>query len=135
MATNGTNGAHHDAPFVKPDHIETRLFINGEFVPAKSGKKFDIYNPHTEKLSASVHEAGVEDVDAAVKAAKDAFPAWSGLSALERAGYLYKLADAMDKVADELAYLDAITMGKTATFDGLSPSQLRNLTNADSSIS
>ena len=120
MATNGTNGVAHDGAFQKPDHIETRLFINGEFVPAKSGKTFDVYNPQTEKFSASVSEAGVEDVDAAVKAAKDAFPAWSALSAVERAGYLYKLADAMDEIADELAYLDAITMGKTVNFDSKS---------------
>lgn len=114
MATNGaTNGAH----FQKPDQIETRLFINGEFVPSKSGKKFDVYNPSTEKLAASVYEAGVEDVDLAVKAAKDAFPAWSALSAMERAHYLYKLADAMDEAAEEIAYVDAITMGKPVTFD------------------
>ena len=112
-AVNGTNGAS----FTKPSDIETRLFINGEFVPAKSGKKFDIYDPSTEKLSASVHEAGVDDVDDAVAAAKAAFPEWSAKAALERAGYLYRLADAMDRVADELTYLDAITMGKPLNAD------------------
>ena len=95
-----------------PKHIETRLFINGEFVPSKSGKKFDIYNPATEKHSASVYEADVEDVDIAVKAAQEAFPAWSELSASDRAGYMFKLADALDKVVAETNYLDAICMGK-----------------------
>ncbi|OQV07455.1 hypothetical protein CLAIMM_11885 [Cladophialophora immunda] len=93
-------------------HIEDRLFINGEFVPSISGKKFDVYNPTTEKLAASVYEADVEDVDLAVNAAKEAFPAWSALSAAERISYLNRLADAIEANADELAYLEAITMGK-----------------------
>ncbi|EXJ93884.1 hypothetical protein A1O1_02277 [Capronia coronata CBS 617.96] len=96
----------------KPKHIEDRLFINGEFAPSISGKKFDVFNPATEKLAASVYEAGAEDVDAAVKAAKEAFPAWSALSAAERGGYLNKLADAIEKHIDEIGYLEAISMGK-----------------------
>lgn len=92
--------------------IEDRLYINGEFVPSLSGKKFDIINPNNEKLAASVYEAGAEDVDVAVKAAKAAFPAWSALSAADRGEYLLKLADAIDENLHELGYLDAITMGK-----------------------
>ena len=91
--------------------IEDRLFINGEFVPSKSGKKFDVFNPATEKLTASVYEAGAEDVDAAVAAAKAAFPAWSELGAAERAGYIEKLAQKMEQNMQELSYLDAISMG------------------------
>lgn len=97
--------------------VEGRLFINGEFVEAKSGKTFDVINPATEKVAATVSEAGVEDVDAAVAAAKAAFPAWSELSAGERGDWLYKLADALEKRMPELAYLDAISMGKIATND------------------
>lgn len=101
----------------KPERIEDRLFINGEFVPSISGKKFDVVNPSTEKLAASVYEAGVEDVDAAVKAAKEAFPSWSALSASERQGYLLKLADGLAKNIQEINYLEAITMGKPAVGD------------------
>ncbi|KAL6249570.1 hypothetical protein RBB50_003423 [Rhinocladiella similis] len=104
----------------KPERIEDRLFINGEFVPSISGKKFDIVNPSTEKLAASVYEAGAEDVDAAVKAAKEAFPSWSALSASDRQGYLLKLADAMAKNIQEISYLEAITMGKPFVGDFLS---------------
>ncbi|KIW86882.1 uncharacterized protein Z519_12503 [Cladophialophora bantiana CBS 173.52] len=96
----------------KPKHIEDRLFINGEFVPSKSGKKFDIINPNNEKFAASVYEAGAEDVDEAVKAAQAAFPAWSALSAAERQGYIEKLADAIEKNLEEIGYLEAISMGK-----------------------
>lgn len=106
--------------------IEGRLFINGEFVDAKSGKTFDIVNPATEKLAATVQEAGVEDVDAAVAAAKAAFPAWSELSAGVRGEYLYKLADALEKHLDEMSYLDAISMGKPAWNDGMSTSFVVN---------
>lgn len=109
MAPSATNTAVSD---YKPKHIEDRHFINGEFVPSISGKKFDVYNPATEKLAASVYEAGAEDVDVAVKAAKAAFPAWSALGADVRAGYLNKLADAIEKNIDEISYTEAITMGK-----------------------
>ncbi|OQV06984.1 Alcohol dehydrogenase GroES-like domain-containing protein [Cladophialophora immunda] len=91
---------------------EDRLFINGEYVPSKAGKNFDVINPATEKIAASVYEADVDDVDLAVQAAKSAFPAWTEAGALVRSGLLLKLADLMEKNADELDYLDAICMGK-----------------------
>jgi aldehyde dehydrogenase (NAD+) len=102
------------APSFDPSSIkiEDRLFINGEFVPSKAGKKFDVFNPATEKLAASVYEALPEDVDAAVAAAKAAFPAWSELGAVERASYIEKLAAKVQEHLPEFSYLDAITMGK-----------------------
>jgi len=106
-----------DASFVPPKELEGRLYINGEFVPSISGKKFDIYNPHTEKLSGSVFEAGAEDVDKAVAAAKAAFPAWSELGAAERGAWINKLADAVEKALPEISYSEAISMGKPAHND------------------
>ena len=102
----------------KPKHIEDRLFINGEFVPSISGKKFDIINPNTEKFAASVYEGGAEDVDVAVEAAKEALPAWSALGAAERGAWLNRLADAVEKNIDEIGYLDAISMGRPYIGDG-----------------
>jgi aldehyde dehydrogenase (NAD+) len=119
MAPSATNDA--PAEGFKPKDIEDRLFINGEFVPSISGKKFDITNPNNEKFAASVYEAGAEDVDLAVQAAKEAFPAWSALSAAERGGWLNKLADAMEKNLVEIAYLEAISMGKPYIGDGENP--------------
>ncbi|PWY75215.1 aldehyde dehydrogenase [Aspergillus sclerotioniger CBS 115572] len=101
----------------KPEVIENRLYINGEFVPSQSGAQFDLYNPATEAHSASVYEAGPEDVDLAVAAAKAAFPAWSELGALQRAHYLEKWADNMEKCMPEMYYLDAICMGKPVNHD------------------
>jgi aldehyde dehydrogenase (NAD+) len=92
--------------------IETRLFINGEFVPSKSGKTFDIFNPATEKITASPYEAGAEDVDLAVEAAKAAFPAWSDMGGFGRSSFFYKLADLLEKNNTELAKLDAVSMGR-----------------------
>lgn len=96
----------------KPSKLETRLFINGEFVNSIAGQTFDVYNPATEELTATVQEALPEDVDRAVAAAKDAFPAWSALDAKKRAEYVLKLADVLDRNMDEIGYLDAICMGK-----------------------
>ncbi|KFG81913.1 aldehyde dehydrogenase [Metarhizium anisopliae] len=101
--------------------VETRLFINNEFVESVSGKRFDVIDPSTEKVSASVYEADVEDVELAVQAAKAAFPAWSERNAVERAHFLNKWADALEKAADEISYLDSITMGKPAFPDRLAP--------------
>jgi aldehyde dehydrogenase (NAD+) len=95
-----------------PTDIETRLFINGEFVPSKLGKTFDVVNPATEKITASPYEATAEDVDLAVEAAKAALPAWSEMGGFGRAGFFYKLADLVEKANTELAQLDAVSMGR-----------------------
>lgn len=105
MASVAASGDRFDKFEKKP--IEGRLYINGEFVESKAVKTFDVVNPATEKKSASVFEAGVEDVDAAVAAAKAAFPAWSELSAVDRGDFLMKLADALEKHMNEVAYIDA----------------------------
>ncbi|KAF1966846.1 aldehyde dehydrogenase [Bimuria novae-zelandiae CBS 107.79] len=95
-----------------PEHIETRLFINGEFVESSEGKTFDITNPATLKLVAEVHEASEQDTDRAVASARAAFPAWSALSPAQRAPYLKKLASLIRENIAELAALEAASMGK-----------------------
>jgi aldehyde dehydrogenase (NAD+) len=59
--------------------IETRLFIDGEFVPSLDGAKFTVTNPFSGEVVAEVYEAKANDVDKAVESAKKAFPAWSEL--------------------------------------------------------
>src|SRR5690348_15688233 len=64
------------------------LFINGEFVAPAKGQYFDTTNPATEKKLAEVADAGAEDVDAAVKAARQAYDkVWSKLPGSERGKY------------------------------------------------
>jgi len=96
----------------KPEHIEDRLFINGEFVPSIGGKKFDVESPYTEQKFASVYEAMPEDVDKAVEAAEAAFPAWSEMGAIARGSYFYKLATLLESAGPELSYLEANEIGK-----------------------
>ncbi|WIY60775.1 aldehyde dehydrogenase family protein [Bacillus arachidis] len=90
------------------------LFIDGKFVPAVSGKTFNVWNPATEEVLAVVCEAGEEDVNIAVKAARKAFEegTWSKISAAERAHLIYKLADLIDENKEELAQLEALDNGK-----------------------
>jgi len=91
---------------------ETRLFINNEFVDAKSGKKFKTVNPATEEVICEVHEAGKDDVDAAVAAAKTAFKTFKKSNACDRRDMLLKLADLVDKHRKQLAELESLDNGK-----------------------
>lgn len=99
------------------DHIRLQkqydLFINGKFVAPKSGKYFDTINPATEAKLASVAEAGADDVDLAVKAARQAYEqVWSKLPARERGKYIFRIARIMQERARELAVIESMDGGK-----------------------
>ena len=96
----------------------TQLLIDGKFVNSSSGKTFDTFNPATEEKIASVQEAGVEDVNKAVKAARKAFDhgPWRKMAASERGKLMFKLADLVEKHQDELAALEALDNGKPFEF-------------------
>src|SRR5262245_42475690 len=93
----------------------TKLFINNEFVDPVQGKTFDTFNPATGEVIAKVAEAGPADVDRAVKAARAALESgpWAKMDAVERARLLFKLADLIEKNAEELALLESFNCGKT----------------------
>jgi aldehyde dehydrogenase (NAD+) len=89
------------------------LFINGEFVEPKSGKRFVTINPATEEPLAQVAEAGLEDVALAVDAARDAYELrWRDLPGSERAKYLYRIARQLQERAREFAVLETLNGGK-----------------------
>lgn len=95
--------------------IETRLFINNEFVNSVSGKMFDTINPATEEVICSVQEADAADVDIAVKAATDAFALgspWRSTSGPERRDLLLKLADLIERDGEYLSNLESLDNGK-----------------------
>jgi aldehyde dehydrogenase (NAD+) len=99
------------------DHVKLRadhgLLIGGRWVEPASGKSFKTINPATEEVLAEVAEAGEEDVDAAVKAARSAYTkVWSKLSGAERAKYLYRIARALQERAREFAVLETMNGGK-----------------------
>ncbi|WHY54463.1 aldehyde dehydrogenase family protein [Peribacillus simplex] len=91
-----------------------KLLINGELVEAASGKTFETLDPSNGKVLAVVSEAGPEDVDKAVKAARKAFDdgPWKKMSASERSRLIYKLADLMEEHKEAFAQLDTLDNGK-----------------------
>ena len=89
-----------------------RLFIGGRFVAPKSWRHLVTINPATEQPLAEVAEAGRADVDAAVRAARAAFPAWASLDPRERGKHLFRLARRIQERARELAVLETINGGK-----------------------
>lgn len=94
------------------EEIETRLFINGKFVEASGGETFELKSPSNLDVVAEVAEASVEDTNAAIAAAKAAQPSWAALSPDQRGAYMKKLAALIRESHAELAYLEAISMGR-----------------------
>ncbi|HEX4751071.1 MAG TPA: aldehyde dehydrogenase family protein [Bryobacteraceae bacterium] len=94
---------------------QTKMLINNKWVDSVSGKTFETVNPATGDVIAKVAEADAPDVDLAVKAARNAFHSkapWRRMSASDRGKLLNKLADLIEKNADELATLEAVDNGK-----------------------
>ncbi len=90
-----------------------RLLINGESLDSASGKTFTTTNPATEEPITTVAEAGVEDVDRAVAAARAAFEGpWSKMRPAERQRILWKVGELVMSHADELARLETLDNGK-----------------------
>jgi aldehyde dehydrogenase (NAD+) len=99
------------------DHVPLRadhgLLIGGRWVAPASERTFKTINPATEEVLAEVAEAGEEDVDAAVKAARTAYAkVWSRMPGAERAKYLYRIARILQERARELAVLETMNGGK-----------------------
>ena len=92
----------------------TKLLINNQWVDSASGKTFPTVNPATGTEICRVAEADAADVDKAVQAARAAFDKgpWRKMAASERGRLLNKLADLIEKNADELARLEALDNGK-----------------------
>jgi aldehyde dehydrogenase (NAD+) len=94
----------------------TKLLINGKWVNSTSGKTFPTVNPSTGDVITQVAESDAADVDKAVAAARAAFDKgpWRKMSASQRGRLMNKLADLVEKYADELAQLEALDNGKPA---------------------
>ena len=88
-------------------------FINGAWTKPAKGARFDVINPATGKVLAKVAQGSKGDVDAAVKAARKALPAWRKLSGHQRAKHLYALARTVQRNARLLAVLESMDNGKS----------------------
>jgi acyl-CoA reductase-like NAD-dependent aldehyde dehydrogenase len=92
---------------------ETRgAFINGEFVPAASGKTFPTFNPGNGEILAYLAECDEEDIERAVRAALAAFPGWKRRTGAARAKSLIKLAQLVEQNGAKLAELESLDAGK-----------------------
>ncbi len=99
------------------DHVKLQpryeLFIGGKWVAPRSGKYFATHSPSTEEKLAEVAEANEADVDAAVKAARNAYDRyWSKLRPIDRGKYIYRIARAMQEKSRELAIVESMDGGK-----------------------
>jgi aldehyde dehydrogenase (NAD+) len=99
------------------DHVRLasryELFIGGKWRAPRAGKYFETVSPSTEATLAEVAEAGAEDVDDAVRAARAAYDkTWSRMRASERAKYVFRIARAIQEKARELAIVESMDGGK-----------------------
>ena len=97
-----------------------KMLIGGKPTDATRGQTFETIDPSTGKAFAEVPRGGVEDVDAAVAVAREAFEdrRWSGLRPGKRTEILYKLGDLIKKNMTELAQLEALDAGKPVSMAG-----------------
>ncbi|GGW95473.1 aldehyde dehydrogenase family protein [Streptomyces chartreusis] len=94
-----------------------RLFIGGRWRDAADGARTDVVDPSRGTVLTTAADAGAADVDAAVRAARDAFDdgAWSGLSGRERGRILHRVAELIRENADRMAELESRDVGKPIT--------------------
>lgn len=88
------------------------LFIDGEFVPSVSKKYMPVYNPSTGEVQAEVPCCTQEEVEAAIAAAKAAFPGWRDTPVMKRVQVLYRFRELLLQHFDELTELCAREHGK-----------------------
>ena len=91
-----------------------KLLINGQWVAAKSGKTFDVFDPATDQVVAQVAEGDAADVELAVAAARKAFDdgLWTKMTASQRSQIIWKIGDLIEQNADQLAQMETLDNGK-----------------------
>jgi phenylacetaldehyde dehydrogenase len=99
------------ANFISQDH---RIYIDGRFVAAASGKTFPVYNPATGEVITHVPEAEEENVNRAALAARRAFDEgpWARYSPTQRGRLLWKLGDLLEQHLEEFAQIESLDNGK-----------------------
>ncbi|KAK0654220.1 Succinate-semialdehyde dehydrogenase [Lasiodiplodia hormozganensis] len=104
----------YEVPFKlnRPDLLETKAYIGGQFVSAQSGSTFDVVDPGTEKPWAQVSDNAVDDVAAAVQSAHDAFLKYRTISPRIRAQWLYKWDALIKEHKEDIATILVYETGK-----------------------
>ena len=92
-----------------------KMYIDGEWVIGSMAKTFDVINPATGEVIDKVYESSVEDTRLAIAAAKRSFyetREWRDMDSQTRGDIILKIADLIEKYADELAMMDTLDNGK-----------------------
>ncbi len=89
-----------------------RLFIDGKWRPAASGKTIPVINPATEETLGAVAHASKADLDEALAAAEKGFKVWRAISPYDRSKVMRKAADLIRERADKIATLMTMEQGK-----------------------
>src|SRR5688572_27818628 len=87
-------------------------FIGGRFLESSSQEFLPVINPATGEILAEVTDSNSKDVEQAVEAARQAFPAWSQMPARQRAAYLRKMSELIEGKIDTLAKTESLNTGK-----------------------
>lgn len=96
--------------------MNDKLFIDGKWVASHSQETIDVENPATEEVIAQVQAADEADIDAAVQAAKEAFPAWNALDVSERVTYLERILEGLEANKDRIADTIVKELGASRRF-------------------
>ena len=113
LAANLARAETHLARFRKDGVLN---HIAGQAVPAKDGTTFQTISPTDLQPLALVARGKANDVDAAARAAKAAFPSWRALPGDQRRALLHLIADAIEARADEIALVEAMDTGQSIRF-------------------
>jgi aminomuconate-semialdehyde/2-hydroxymuconate-6-semialdehyde dehydrogenase len=92
--------------------LEIKNYVGGQLLPAAGGQWIDDYEPATGQVYAHIPDSDAQDVEAAVRAARAAYPAWSGMSIEDRAAILLRIADLIDARLEAFARAESIDNGK-----------------------
>jgi len=117
LALDFSSGFKYEPAPESTSHVriekQYELFIDGKWVAPLQKKYFDTISPATEQVLSRIAEASAEDVDKAVKAARNAYEnVWSKISAKERGKYLFRIARIIQEKAREFAVIESMEGGK-----------------------
>ena len=92
---------------------DLQMYINGQFCESSNGQWINVLNPSTEEIISRQPEGTIEDVNRALDAARAAQKAWAKTPAIERTGYLLKIAEGIKKREKEFTEIIMREQGKT----------------------
>src|SRR5215204_4491379 len=91
--------------------VRDRIFIGGEWVEPEGSERIEVVNSTTEEVMGTIPACTSQDADRAVRAAREAFDAWSQTSLEERAGYLSAIGAGLKERSEEIAATIAQELG------------------------